>query len=873
MAKKFSASLVPLLFYTIFSPTTAILASVITTTTNRQLHHSVAENIKTFDPYTDVKNIAGAEPDAINVTNLTAPNKSANRSPFDQYYFRYNSKDGPDDRGMNEDYHGRSSQNSYLHPADVDNQHGKRQNFDQYWRRKDHLVNKNNNRHNHRQHRDHYYRDRLNEGQHHGNVSLSFYKKPAKKNTRVPLYDDPQDRLERDQPNLSRKSLQFTRKEKAITQSQENPRDILLDDEPDERNRLDLLEFAEKKYEEELCAVVASALLALAQKAHQTHPKLGLKSPLEPLHGAAPLKYVHEGDVLKLRLLLDNITLTGFSSMTVQEVKFVFDPLEERFQETHSGSFENSTKTETQYGQDSSRHSKQSDLPGSGTFSHFELRRNPKGGDKNNLKQVTVSDYDEEYDPFFYQYGDHYDEDIGENNKESQELDQTRAVDNEKSVIYENPSDESKYLKENMYPSKPMKQRKKESYYVDEFDYDYHYDVPHPSQSSGKVRHRRAHQGTGYKSEQLSRESIQGITQVFFSSNKTHSSLDEAESVEGLSDAIECGADKHSCGDTSPSSPVTVQLKLGHESSRKTLESTSSSNTRGPKNHQSELNKSSEGSTESRSSFNSKESVDAIESLHLLARTNNYENNFDPSGIVSIRMYPKPILKNSSYSTTEYQDKSPKAQETRQFQSTNENQSEFSDSKIKKEQKIPSKNENLSALPYSNARKTRKVRSALAGSVHATPTAFRSLEGVIRVAFTGLHMTSAYLVRGSAGDVFSFREKGKFELSTPAVYLVSRLRLVLPAAHGRHARRNSVGHVVRVETQDSISPPVLTLTPDTTPPRWLGSQVQLKLEELAAGIRRHRDGAVRHLVRQWERLVKRLVALVAPQPGAVLPRH
>ena len=71
----------------------------------------------------------------------------------------------------------------------------------------------------------------------------------------------------------------------------------------------------------DLCARISEALSALAQSANRSHSEFGLKTPLEPLYGAAPLKYVHEGDLLTLRLLLDNITLTGFTSMTVQEVR------------------------------------------------------------------------------------------------------------------------------------------------------------------------------------------------------------------------------------------------------------------------------------------------------------------------------------------------------------------------------------------------------------------------------------------------------------------------------------------------------------------------------------------------------------------------
>ena len=46
-----------------------------------------------------------------------------------------------------------------------------------------------------------------------------------------------------------------------------------------------------------------------------------------------------------------------------------------------------------------------------------------------------------------------------------------------------------------------------------------------------------------------------------------------------------------------------------------------------------------------------------------------------------------------------------------------------------------------------------------------------------------------------------------------------------------------------------------------------------QLEELAAGIRRHRDGAVRHLIRQWERLLRRLTSHVTPRPDEVLPQY
>ncbi|KAF2358267.1 hypothetical protein FHG87_010977 [Trinorchestia longiramus] len=573
---------------------------------------------------------------------------------------------------------------------------------------------------------------------------------------------------------------------------------------------------------EDLCARVSSGLSALAQTAHRTHTKLGLKAPLEPLYGVAPLKYVHEGDVLKLRLLLDNITLTGFSSMTVQEVKFIFDPLEERFQSSHSGSYENSTEPETQSGRGPSQHFRRFDAQGSETFSPVESKRNREDVDK--LKQVTVPEYEEEYDPFFYQYKDHYD--AGSNTEGIQE--QAKASDDVISVIYEDPSLETgEEGEEKITPSKPLKQKKQDSYYVDAFDYDYHYDVPYSGEPAAKVRHRRAHRESGNELSKHFKTSFESIVKMN-DLNGTHSSSKDLRSTNKLSSSTECGVRK-ACGETNYGSTHEFQFAFKGENVGKVLDFTNTQMEHGSQNHRSENNRSPRSRRSvQKSFFNENEEATSV---HFLTPSCN-KTCSQPQ-----RFGLFPLTKN-----------------------TNSNLNTSS----------------LVGNPFyaasSKGRKPRKIRSASTNTGHG-PTLFRSLEGVVKVAFTGLHMRSSYLVRGNAGEVFSFREKGKFELSTPAVYLVSRLRLVLPSKHGRHGRRNSLGHVVRVETQDSISPPILTLTPHTTPPRWLGSQVQLKLEELAAGIRRHRDGAVRHLIRQWERLVKRLVGLVTPPPGAVLPPH
>lgn len=72
----------------------------------------------------------------------------------------------------------------------------------------------------------------------------------------------------------------------------------------------------------ELSQRTRAQLDTLSSSAHLAQPRFGLDTPLDPLVSSSNLKYVHEGDLLKLRLLLDNLTLEGLSSLSVQEVTF-----------------------------------------------------------------------------------------------------------------------------------------------------------------------------------------------------------------------------------------------------------------------------------------------------------------------------------------------------------------------------------------------------------------------------------------------------------------------------------------------------------------------------------------------------------------------
>ncbi|MPD03479.1 hypothetical protein E2C01_099119 [Portunus trituberculatus] len=69
----------------------------------------------------------------------------------------------------------------------------------------------------------------------------------------------------------------------------------------------------------ELSQRTRAQLDTLSRSAHLAQPRFGLETPLDPLSSSSSLKYVHEGDLLKLRLVLDNLTLAGLSSLSVQE--------------------------------------------------------------------------------------------------------------------------------------------------------------------------------------------------------------------------------------------------------------------------------------------------------------------------------------------------------------------------------------------------------------------------------------------------------------------------------------------------------------------------------------------------------------------------
>lgn len=77
---------------------------------------------------------------------------------------------------------------------------------------------------------------------------------------------------------------------------------------------------------QDLAEATSRRLSSLAKSAHRPLPRLGLPVALDPLRSSSTLKYVHEGDLLRLRLVLDNVTLEGFKSMTVQEVSFNLHP-------------------------------------------------------------------------------------------------------------------------------------------------------------------------------------------------------------------------------------------------------------------------------------------------------------------------------------------------------------------------------------------------------------------------------------------------------------------------------------------------------------------------------------------------------------------
>ncbi|ROT65910.1 hypothetical protein C7M84_016108 [Penaeus vannamei] len=70
---------------------------------------------------------------------------------------------------------------------------------------------------------------------------------------------------------------------------------------------------------QDLAEAPSRRLSSLAKSAHRPcRPRSPVA--LDPLRSSSTLKYVHEGDLLRLRLVLDNVTLEGFKSMTVQEV-------------------------------------------------------------------------------------------------------------------------------------------------------------------------------------------------------------------------------------------------------------------------------------------------------------------------------------------------------------------------------------------------------------------------------------------------------------------------------------------------------------------------------------------------------------------------
>ncbi|XP_068235063.1 uncharacterized protein [Palaemon carinicauda] len=137
-----------------------------------------------------------------------------------------------------------------------------------------------------------------------------------------------------------------------------------------------------------------------------------------------------------------------------------------------------------------------------------------------------------------------------------------------------------------------------------------------------------------------------------------------------------------------------------------------------------------------------------------------------------------------------------------------------------------------------------------------------SSEGIIRVAFKQMAVKAKYQVRGNAEGYFTFRESGDLTLTSPTVFLTTRLNVTLPG-FGYHPHQTAIPRHGRVKvlwarSNVSIGSTSLLLQPGAYPPEFVRQQVQSKLEELTSDLS-HGHGAVRLLLRRWGRLVKRLI--------------
>ncbi|CAL4093228.1 unnamed protein product [Meganyctiphanes norvegica] len=152
-----------------------------------------------------------------------------------------------------------------------------------------------------------------------------------------------------------------------------------------------------------------------------------------------------------------------------------------------------------------------------------------------------------------------------------------------------------------------------------------------------------------------------------------------------------------------------------------------------------------------------------------------------------------------------------------------------------------------------------KHPSSLYTGVHTPSTS----TGVIRVAFRSLVVRAQYVVRGSAGGFLTFREGGDLTLTLPKVFLTSRVNLTLPDHRNNEGywtmpSRHGRVRVLWARSDMSTAKPELLLQPRVYPPEWVRQQVQSKLEELSSDLN-HGHGSVRHLLRRWGKLLKRII--------------
>ena len=284
--------------------------------------------------------------------------------------------------------------------------------------------------------------------------------------------------------------------------------------------------------------------------------------------------------------------------------------------------------------------------------SPFPPNHSKNDGKQQSLQQVSIKDYYDDYDPILYQYNDFG---KGKENKE----------DLKAGTEYHHSQEESPQKAKAESPEK-----KKDTYYVDSFYYDYQYDSPVTSYYDRQGRQRRSEHGL----------SLSPVISELLHAGEKRGNASISDSVENKNSS------KHHCG---------KHCSYKHKNNS---------------NHRHRIPSS---------------------DVHRAKGSSKHSRKKSRKSHHSSALYP------GTYS------------------------------------------------PFS-----RYKRSVIDSTNSTKELPARSLEGVIRVAFTGLRMTSTYLIRGSAGDVFKFREQGTFELSSPAVYLVSRLRMVLPTGQSRHTRRS-----------------------------------------------------------------------------------